>query len=323
MRLRHLLFAIFPFLLGCGSAPNQVRSKSDETNDTVYLSLYFVRNDEVKHTTEGEILIFGKYAIGKYFQVTDYDTTSQPIPERKLILDANKNFTAYYKGSVLANVLIDNIDTSNFDCEELTVGLCRNSSINEFIKKRTNEHNQTRAGSIGGTEIQYSLSNFLALSTNVMQPEKTIPNKQSLNASESKQIDQLLKAKFKLYRDSLSGHMILDRKFTSQIRFKPEKSPVFVTVTTCLDTTKEIFISLLYIFRRNNGKIETMFEKLDDVGTDSWGSGYEFIDAVDIDSDNVPELIFRVDGYEWSGIEIYKYLNGKFIKVLDTGLYGC
>jgi hypothetical protein len=98
---------------------------------------------------------------------------------------------------------------------------------------------------------------------------------------------------------------------------------LFVSVSACSDTTKELFFSLLHIFKMNSKVMESVFEQFEFVDFDSWGSGYEFIDAVDIDADGNPELIFRVDGYESSGIEIYKYQKGKFSKVLETGLYGC
>ncbi len=324
MTSKHLLILLFSLFMCCNIAPDKGEVSSKQAADTTYLSLYFIRKDEVNKTREGEILIFGKYAAGKYLPVTDYDTiTGQPVSERKLILVSHKSFTTYYKGKILSNILIEKVDSSDYDCDKITIGKCNDKITSALFQNRAKEYSQAREGISEGKDIQYSLINFLALSSNVVQPKNIFSKTQSLDSMQSSLINEHFKAKFKSYCDSLSSSMVVDRSFTSQINFKGKSSPLFVSIATCSDTTKSLFMSLLYIFRMEKGKIEPLFEKFENVGMDSWGSGYAFIDAVDIDSDNNPELIFRVDGYEWSNLVIYKYSNGKFNLVLDTSLYGC
>lgn len=325
MKTKYLLILSFFVLIGCDTGNKKKEEHiPKKSSDTTFLSLYFMRNDEISKTTKGEIFVFGKYADGKYFPVNDYDTKTQQLTnEKKEILDSHKHFTTYYKGRILINLQIETVESSTYDCEELFVGKCNNNITQELLKKRINEYSQARSGGMNGKDIQYSLTNFFAMSSSIAQLENIFPENQIIDSTQTSTINEHLKAKFESHCDSISLNMTLDRKFTSQINFKTENTPVFVTISTCSDTTKELFMSLLYIFKISKNKIEPLFEKFENVGIDSWGSGYEFIDAVDIDSDNNPELIFMVEGYESSGLVIYRYNEGKFILVFETSLYGC
>ena len=54
-----------------------------------------------------------------------------------------------------------------------------------------------------------------------------------------------------------------------------------------------------------------------------WKGDYRFLDAMDIDGDKVPELVFEVKGYEATSYAIYKLVNGRFQEVLLLAAYGC
>lgn len=315
---------LLPLFLCCSNTSNKEKETGNHPNDTVYLSLYFIRNDETTKKTEGELFIFAKYNNGRYFEVSDYDTISNnTIPERKSILEREKSFYVYYQGKLLEHVMIDSIKSSSYDCSDVTVGKCDNRINSELIHQRLDEYSQYRAGSISGKEIQYSLTNFLAPSSNLSQPEIIFLNDHSSDSSQSSIVNENLKASFRHYCDTLSPTFIFKRKFLSKMYYKDEPSPVYVSISICSDTVKDLFLSLVNIFRIDNDKIVPLFEKFQKVEPGSWGSGFEFIDAMDFDLDNIPELIFRVDGYEASGVEIYKYHDGHFSLVFETVMYGC
>jgi hypothetical protein len=322
-----LVIALSAFLLAFYQLPKMPDTKvlvnNNAAGDSVFLSLYVVRTDETTHKSRGELLVFGKYANGKYTAVMDYDTSTwQPISERLPILKKHEAFDVYYFGQPISGIKVERIDTSTYDCMEIVVGCCENKITSEIIAQRSLEYSQGRSGSSDGQAINYSLTDFIALSGNYAKSVSPFSKQQKCDSLQSLLIDSDIKNKFKNY-DSTLSKIVIERKTIIPISIAGEANPVFLTIALCPDTAREIIISLVSIYKFQSGKIETMMETFMDLEIGSWGNGYEFIDAIDIDSDHIPELFFRVDGYESSDIVIYKYKNGKFGLVLDAGMYGC
>lgn len=299
-------------------------SNSKENDKSIYLSLYFHKTDELKNKSEGEIFVFGKYLDGKYTPVTDYnELTGESIKERLVILKRHPEFEVYFHGQPIKRLKIRKIDSSEYDCSNITVGKCEGKIADTYLRRRKNEFAQGRVGWSNEKDVRYSLTNFISLSTNIPKSKKPIAKSKPIDSVQYSLIFNDLRNKFSHHNNSLTN-FIVDIKKIAPICYDNDSKPFFVTTSTCSDSTNKIFISLVCIYKLKNGNIiETKFEKYEEVSFDSWGDGYEYIDAVDVDSDNNPELFFQIDGYESSDIVIYKYQNGRFVVVLETGLYGC
>ncbi len=316
-----LLFASFRSFIPKQSPP--ATQTINAPPDTTYLSLFFVKTDEINNKTEGQLMLFGKYAKGKYIMVNDYDTaTNDPKPERRYILQKHKLYDVYYHGGLVSEAFVRKIDSSEYSCIEVTVGICENKIAHQIFVQRNKEFSEGISGYSAGKEIQYSLTDFIAVSSNHSTISNCYTQPQKSDAQQAALITKTLRSKFKSHVTSYT-QFIIKQKSTVQLNFANDTLPTFVSVATCSDTTQNLMVSLLSIYKIRSGKIETLLDKYDDVEDGSWGKGYEFIDALDIDSDHNPELIFHENGYESTGIVIYSLKNGKFRKVLDVDIYGC
>jgi hypothetical protein len=194
-----IIFAAVMVNLSCNSESSKMLptgkqpAESDTVSDTLYLSLFCVRENEVTKKSEGEILIFGKYANGNFIEVFDYDEKeAKPIAERRQILSAHKKFTIYYEGKVISNSQVISIDSSEYDCETLTIGRCENNINIKILSDRANEYTQSRSGTNGGEVVAYSLTNFLALSNDMPEPQNPVFQRQHLDSIQLSHIDEYL-----------------------------------------------------------------------------------------------------------------------------------
>lgn len=312
-----------PLLVSCqGPSPDRKqKAASNKPEGEIILSLFMAKNDEISGKNEGEILVFGKYSNNRFTPVTDYDEKSgKPVSERLSVLTDHKAFDVYYKGAPVSRVTISRIDSPYYDCERVIVGKSGNPVPSKILKERQSQYTGGMSGSVGDQKVSYTLTNFLALSANHRPGKSLIHAPQDPEITQAS-IEKQLQDRFKQHDNSASQKTSI--KSVHQLRLSGESYPVFIVVAENDNPKKEVKVNLVYIFRYRAGKFESMVEQFRDSDYDSWGRGYQFIDAVDIDSDNNPELIFQSDGYEATGIIMYQYRNGAFLKVLETTLYGC
>lgn len=291
-------------------------------NYTTFLALYFIVNSSDEPEPHGEILLYGKYTDGAYSTISDYDwETSGSTGERSAVLENNRSYTIYYRGNQLDRAWVDEIDTADYDCEQLIVGRCENKLTKDVIKQKQNEYTQYRSVYTDGEERQYSLTNFIAVNSDKLSDIERMPMPRT-DTSELILIEDQVKKDFLHHNMFISGFSLRPES-VNRISLSAVQPSTFTCVATAADTLDEKFMSMLSILELKEGKVITLYEEFNELEMDSWGNGFEFIDALDIDDDGIAELFFRVDGYESSDLYIYKYAEGKFSIILQAWLYGC
>jgi hypothetical protein len=140
----------------------------------------------------------------------------------------------------------------------------------------------------------------------------------------------------KLMIDDLRAKMIAQLKEFEAYPFIPDSIKVFEKTALDIDHDgkAENFVSLFYEdsirqagytigFHINDETIDTFYNHGGYLEYGSWGTGLTFLEAMDINGDGMPELIFEYDGYESTDFIIYEYKEGKLNEVFYGGGWGC
>src|SRR5207253_2331305 len=111
--------------------------------------------------------------------------------------------------------------------------------------------------------------------------------------------------------DDLRGKMVDRLREREDYPFIPDSIKVFEKTALDIDNDGilENFVSLFYEdsirqagytigFHIENEKIDTFYNYGGYLEYGSWGTGLTFLEALDINGDNIPELVFEDDGYE-------------------------
>lgn len=256
----------------------------NESYDSSTIILSIVYPD-IEDGIHNDLIIFALVNNGEYIPIDDYDETiGQEIKERDSILTA---VSSYYvcDDNRSKHIQIDSIVTSDYDCSE------------------------TRVGRFGPS---YNLNNI------VLASNFQLPCLHSYKIIEPLSEDPLFN---KLANDSMVLELIRKYESIDFSLIKMSTTSECLCIANAADSLTAI--SNLYFFEINGDFVKLTDFISEDVGTDSWGRGYEFLDFRDIDNDNIPELCLLFHGYEWTNLVIYKRAGNGYIKKLDTNIYGC
>ncbi len=292
---------------------------SDEPGKTTFFGLFVQRDNRVDSIESHELLIIGRFADGQYSVVKDaFESDAEdPISSRRAaILRFHRSFIPFQHGSPAGHIVVTQLGIATYDCSELVVGLCAKPEPLSALPQLVG-----RSGYSNGERVDYSLSIGFAVETPwyLEHPSK---DKSSLAIQVSAEKKALFKsfclAEFRKTIPSLSDTSVT----LSEIR------PFFLGndtayVFTSIAQTEHTILSLAVVALLENNSITTRMLESETNDSDSWGSGYELLDVVDIDGDSIPELIFTVGYYESTGCEIFKFSDNRFKKVYGHVLWGC
>ncbi len=292
--------------------------KNENTSGQKLLSLVFVRTDNIKNTTESQVLIFGEYCNGKYSVIDD---TNNSVPsKRDSVLQKNKNWTLYFQSNPLCSLTVTKIDSAQYDCTPLMVGISKEKIDTTKLIERQHEYIQGSEGYSKGKEVNYSQTTFFA--TNEMEATTQImktPTDSLLKNPALSGLGTVLKRIYKS-RDTMV-YLNLYKNVVTPFTINEEQ--YYLSTSDCSDTIKQMLASMLCIFKIKNNTIDTVATMYKGLAIDSWGNGYNIIDMEDIDGDGIPELIMLEEGYEDSAVVIINLKDLKFNIVFNRDLFGC
>jgi hypothetical protein len=178
-----------------------------------------------------------------------------------------------------------------------------------------------RSGYSNGERVDYSLSIAFAIDTPWLlahAPKERSPLSMQASAEKKPLFKSFCLKEFRKTIPSLSDSSVK----LSEIRpflLGTDTAYVFTSVAQAEHTIS----SLAVVALTDGHSITTRMLESETNESDSWGSGHELLDVIDIDGDAIPELIFTVGYYESTGCEIYKLINNRFTKVYGHVLWGC
>ena len=289
--------------------------------EPAYFGLYMQRTDNVTNKNTHQILIIGSLKGGKFSSVEDQGEPSDSdlaSSTRAKIMKSHKGFVAYNHGQSIGRINLDHISTENFECSKLVVGQSSNMQPFKVIP-----HSAGAKGYSEGHDVDYSHSVSIALETSFAsncEQHWSAPIKNSISNKDSLALRvfayrELRKHHSSLKADSLKMSIIIPYSFSNDGKVH--------YVFTCFAENDSSIESLAVVATINSKGVQAELLIANTNESDSWGHGHEFLDALDIDADGIPEFIFQVGYYEATGFEIYKYRQGHFEKVFETIPWGC
>ena len=270
--------------VGCSTAPRTEQSVKCGLIDSTTVILSVVYPDTLKGKMN-DLLIFALLNKGKYTAIDDYDEKrGTDINQRDSIFQEVKTFYTHHKEK-LVPIFIDSVVKAEFDCNLLVLG--RFHSIHSFRKPLI-------------------ASNF------------KLPCRSFYERIDAPSEDSLY---YKITEDTLFYELRSKFKKINFDLIKIKGSDDFVCIANAED--KDIAVSNLYFVRLENHQLKLINGEKHELGVDSWGRGNVFLDCIDIDQDNVPEVFIFFHDYESTTIYIYKKEGNKYVKKLGNTIYGC
>ncbi len=240
--------------------------------------------DTKKHI-ENDLVIFTLIKNGEYIPIDDFDNKSNKyLNERDSILREVNSFYACINGSEIL-IKTDSIVSSSYDCDDLRVG---------------------------------RFSSKLNLLNNVIASNSKIPCNSKFERINKDTGDSLF---FKITNDSLFKTLRTSYKDVDFELIKLQDSNDILCVANAGDSVN--VISNLYFINSSSNSLTLLNSFSEELELDSWGRGFEFFDYRDVDNDKIPELFIIFNGYEWTTMIVCKKVGNKYVKKLETTIFGC
>ena len=246
-----------------------------------------IKKDLVNDTITNEVLVFAQYSKGKYKDVHYWDKKiNKMISHRKSILKRHKRFRAYLRGQPLGELTIDEINMASFACDELLIGsnheniILKAGKYKPYMLETLDNFNQNN-------EPRYKNTKLLAInrdspSIHTQQRSKPISTKTSENLKKliKKYVsNMLIKQNSKIIERDIRINTLLSYDFNGDHRIE-----YLVIAEGKNENTKQ---SGVFVLNIKEGKIISLLNESMKNRPDSYGNGYELLDAFDIDGDNI------------------------------------
>lgn len=296
---------------------------SDEINDTTLIALLVVKEDLLKSTVHDEILLIGKYSHGRYDAVSRWDKNQQvEISERKDLLQTSKKYVVYQNGRAIMESIVTKMCQAMYDCNAIDVGCSQTTSLAKMIKKVKGRLEKQTEGFYNGINFKERTSAFIALNADcpAAKKQKAAITIENVPQSVTVKISEYVKKRISKDHSDFKSQ---DVKITQFLPFNLTRDKSVQYVVEAKAENNKAKISGIYIVQLIGANIKELFSVNKTNDPDSWGNGYSFLDALDIDGDGIPELIFEVRGYESTGYQIYHLEKESYKQVFDDTTSGC
>ena len=305
-------------ILGLGMAALVVYAQSTPSAHGRMLALCITRHDRIHESLKNEILVLGELRSGVYRPIADDEPVTledSNSSQRVQLMKRGKEFDVFNRGACIGSMHLTSISLDDFDCSPLFVG-----TGSPTVPVDTSRISHSISGSGEAGDFDYSLTYRLALSSLPGEPVPTgsrraTPGRVDSNTAREFAVRALAGSTKKTER----GEVHLKSVDLCQTAAGGEGAIVFAAVRKI---GKEAH-SLCGAISVYGNRIDTLLIIRDVEEGSSWGAGYSFLDALDLDNDGIPELIFSVGYYESTGFEVYKFIRGRYRKVMETIPWGC
>jgi hypothetical protein len=217
--------------------------------------------------------------------------------------------------------VVNNICQAMYECSEIDIGCSQTTSLTtkKNIKGRLEKEYD---GFSEGGDFKGRTSAFIALNSD------SPANKKQRAVSTLKNTPQGVISKITKYvvKRILEGQTKLrsqDVKISQVIAFNLTADNSVQYVVEAKGDNEKVKVSGIYIVQLVGSNVKELFSVNKANDSDSWGNGYSFVDALDIDVDGIPELILEVRGYESTGYQIYHFDKDGYKIVFDDTTSGC
>ncbi len=299
------------------------KTHSTGLKDTTLIALLVVKEDLLKNKIHDEILLIGKYSHGKYDVVSRWDDNKKvEISERKDLLQAHNKYIVYQNGKSIKESVINKICKAGYECSAIDIGCGQTTSLTTTTKKVKGRLEKEYQGFNNGIDFKERTSAFVALNSDAPAAKK---QKASIMIEETPQavivkISEYVKKVILKDQPNLNAR---DVKISQLLAFKLTRDDSVQYVVEAKAENEKIKVSGIYILQLIKTNIKELFSVKESNDPESWGNGYSFLDALDIDGDGIPELIFEVRGYESTGYRIYHLEKDGYKQVFDDVISGC
>jgi len=308
-----------------------------DSASTVF-GLLYVKDNNCADQIVTELYPICKFSNGKFEEVSIQTDSGHCCPD--FILRKVKDFTVFESGSVIGRFEVSEVGIGGYDCSDILVGRgttdIPNTTLRAKSEDKFEEVNELRAGELlSYKQKRLSSQNLVPKAVgaqNLARPLDKILTK--------KQVNNLIELAKKKYEETNDGVRFLD-----SIRVEISKSydldgdakieQLFVTSAKIEHIIKgkcesgdtswreESELRLTLWVQLDDSQYKLISHSIDKKVSDSWDESYEFIDLLDIDGNNIPELIMESYGYEYYSFQVYRFSRGKFELVFDGAGYGC
>jgi hypothetical protein len=117
--------------------------------------------------------------------------------------------------------------------------------------------------------------------------------------------------------------ILQDVKINQVLAFNLTKDNSVQYVVEAKVANDKIKFAGIYVVQLIGADVKELFSVDKSNDPESWGNGYSFLDALDIDADGIPELIFELRGWESTGYQIYHLDKDGYMLVFHDTISGC
>lgn len=290
------------------------------------LALCISRTDNVAKAERREILVLARQDANDLVAVEEPTGPAVPLERstRAALLRENPVFTVFQRGRVLDTVKLDSMGHANFDCEELVIGTAAAKVAREKEPTPLSPLQRRTGSSPGKPDVSYTIAHRLAMnsaSASATQQRAAVPVPEE-PPPETERLVRNWAAGILGPNDGGSGAAAVDMASPVVYRAAVDGGKVFVMSGSRLrpDGATDSMAAVVAVVR---GAVVPLMTETTTESSSSWGRGYHFLDAIDMEGDGSPELVFQVDGYETTGFQVFKFKDGRCVKVLDLMAWGC
>lgn len=296
------------------------------SNAPAILALCVNRFDNIAKTEHREILVLARLEAKGLIAVEDPPGPVVTLEgsNRAVLLRANPSFTVFQRGRALDTVKLESIGRSSFDCEELVVGAAPAKALSVQEPAPPSPSQSRSSMGPGKSDVAYTIVHRLAL--NARSPSATrqaaaVP----LAGEPTSEMEGLLRVwveQILVAQGGETGGAPIVMAPPVVYKAPVDGGKVYAISANKLRANGETD-SMAAVAAFVQGAIVPLMKETTTESDSSWGHGYHFLDAIDIEGDGSPELVFQVDGYETTGFQVFTFRQGRCEKVLDLMAWGC
>lgn len=249
---------------------------------------------------------------------------SNSISRREKLLSYHSSFDVFVDTFSTAQFEVDSVVTTSYLCSELKAGRGHLADSSRIDSNQVGIYGEVAR--LSQKDRVHHLGMGIAINRDSTGGDSTKSLRRGLGRDTS-----LTESKYVAFREL--GRHYLEVEADSVI-----ETDIHLETITSVDFERDGTTEYLVVAKRksDNGTHSVAFAgRFTDSGwvelfrdsrasrPSAWGNGLSLMQVVDLDRNNVPEVVFKVGGYEAFSYEIYQYEDGRLAKVFDWTPYGC
>jgi hypothetical protein len=284
------------------------------------IAVLTIRRDNIRKVTTSELLPIAKVARGRFSAiegVEDLENSACAPTTFRGWSQTGVSYDVLYRGVAIGTAKALERERGGYSCSELCVVRAATS-----LKEKAPGVEGQRTGFDPSGSFDESITQYVAYSTTDGKRPYSTRMTTPLTSADRRALQAFAKARIvRDHRKESTGRVEMD-SVEPFIGSKAGDVNVFVSAVVTSPDGELRALSAI-VKQVAHGKVDSMFELLEDGDEDRGAASYELLDAADFDGDGVTELLVIYHNYEFHEFQVLKRIGSKFEIVHKGPSYGC